>query len=281
MLVFSTYIFSVVLPLLHNCVIKEYDCSKSCSIGKSTESQTNADPGEFPWQATLCSSLQGHFCSGVVVSCSCILTAAHCVVHAQDGVVPINNITVCVGQHCGTCSKTDARGHSRCFKPISITPHHNFIPFTLNDIAIIKLRNPILCSRNSAMPVYLPNRTQDSSNSNTGPLISSFVTGWEIINSSGNPSECLRKMDVRVMTSYRGCELNYHTNRINGSPINNGVCAGDSGGPLVFKRMDDEGHYVLAGIVSWMNGCGTARETGVYTSVFSHLDWVKQMCKNN
>ena len=273
MLVASTHTCSVVLQLLHNCVIIEFD--------KCAESQKASNPGEFPWQATLCSPLQGHSCSGVAVSCSCILTAAHCVVRVQDGVVPINNITVCVGQHCSSRLKTDPRGHSRCFKPISIRPHHNFIPFTLNDIAIIKLRNPILCSRNSTMPVYLPNKTQERSDSNTGPLVSSFVTGWEKVNSSGSPLECLRKTEVRLITSYRGCELNHFTYRINGSPINNGVCAGDSGGPLVFKRMDDEGPYVLAGIVSWMTGCGTARETGVYTSVFTHLDWIEQMCKNN
>ena len=228
----------------------------------------------------LCSPLQGYFCSGVVVGCSCILTAAHCVV--QYG-VPINNISVCVGQeeHCGSCSQSDPQGRSRCFQPLSIIPHSNFIPFVRDDIAVIKLRNPVLCSCNSAMPVCLPNTTRDGSDSNTGPPISSFVTGWERVNSSDISSDCLRKTDVRLITSYHGCEPNHLTYRIKDSLIdNNGACAGDDGGPVIFKRMDD-GHYVLAGIVSWMKGCGTARETGVYTSAFTHLDWVEQMCKNN
>ena len=108
--------------------------------------------------------------------------------------------------------------------------------------------------------------------------MSSFVTGWEKVNSSNSPSECLRKTEVRLIISYRGCEVDHLTYRINGSPIKYGVCAGDNGGPLV-QRMGDKGHYVLAGIVSWMKGCGTARETGVYTHVFTHLDWVEQMCK--
>ena len=225
----------------------------------------------------LCSPSQGYFCSGVVVSCSCILTAAHCIV--QDG-VPINNITVCVGQeqHCESCSESDPQGRSRCFKPLSIIPHHNFIPFVQDDIAVLKLRNPVLCSCNRAVPACLPNKTQDGSARNTGPPISSFVTGWERVNIS---SECLLKTEVRLTTSYHACELNHLTYRINDSSINNnGACAGDNGGPVIFKRMDD-GRYVLAGIVSWMKGCGTARETGVYTSAFSHLDWVEQMCKNN
>ena len=221
----------------------------------------------------LCSPLQGYFCSGVVVGCSCILTAAHCV--AQYG-APINNITVCVGQeqHCGNCSQSDPQGRSLCFKPLSIIPHAQ------DDIAVIKLRNPDLCSCSSAMPVCLPNTTRDGSDSNTAPPISSFVTGWERVNSSAISSERLRKTEVRLITSYHDCELDHLTYRIKDSSINsNGACAGDDGGPVI-KRMDD-GHYVLAGIVSWMKGCGTARETGVYTSAFTHLDWVEQMCKNN
>ena len=226
----------------------------------------------------MCSPLHGQFCSGVVVGCSCVLTAAHCVV--QDR-VSISNLTVCVGQHCGGCSQNDPQGRFRCFKPLSITPHHNFIPFTLNDIAIIKLRNPVLCSSNHTMPIYLPNKTQDGPGSNSEP-ISSFVTVWEKINLNDNRSECLRKTEVRLLTSSRGCEREHLTYRIKDRLIsNNEVCTGDSGGPLVFKRMDDEDHYVLAGIVSWMRGCGTVRETGVYTSLLAHLDWVEQTCKNN
>ena len=261
-----------------NCVL-EYDCGKSCSTGKSADRQRTATPGEFPWQAMLCSPLQGYFCSGVVVGCSCILTTARCVL--QYG-VPIDNITVCVGQEqqCGSCSQTDPQGRPRCFKPLSITPHHNFVPFELDDIAVIKLRNPVLCSCNRAMPVCLPNKTQNGSDSNTGPPISSFLTGWKKVNSSDSPSECLHKTEVRLITSYQGCELNRLTYRISDSPISNsGVCAGDMGGPIIFKRMDDG--YVLAGIVSWMKGCGTAREAGVYSSIFTHLEWVEQMCKNN
>ena len=59
---------------------------------------------------------------------------------------------------------------------------------------------------------------------------------------------------------------------------NNGACEGDSGGPLVVKNVKHGGRYVLAGIVSWGIGCGEADKLGVYTSVLSHLKWIKNTC---
>ena len=51
------------------------------------------------------------------------------------------------------------------------------------------------------------------------------------------------------------------------------TCYGDGGGPLV---CNDNGKAVIAGVVSWGNGCGLAYHPGVYARVTSALSWIQE-----
>lgn len=84
------------------------------------------------------------------------------------------------------------------------------------------------------------------------------VTGWGNTQEEGSPSVDLLAADVPFVTeSY--CRRRYgkylkSTHLCAGAYEGRDACQGDSGGPLI--QHDNSGRAVLAGIVSFGNGCG-------------------------
>lgn len=56
------------------------------------------------------------------------------------------------------------------------------------------------------------------------------------------------------------------------------ACQGDSGGPLAIENSltlsDDDQRWVLAGIISWGDGCGRQGKYGVYARVSVFVRWI-------
>ncbi|KAK6028799.1 trypsin, partial [Ostertagia ostertagi] len=55
-------------------------------------------------------------------------------------------------------------------------------------------------------------------------------------------------------------------------------CQGDSGGPLACQ--EDNEPYVLAGVISWGDGCAQKAQPGIYTMIAPYLSWIEGILQN-
>ncbi|XP_072273023.1 transmembrane protease serine 9-like [Pyxicephalus adspersus] len=152
----------------------------------------------------------------------------------------------------------------------------------LGDISLIQLKTPINYT-DYILPVCLPTANVDFP---SGQYC--WVTGWGTIMSGVNlPSpQTLQEAQVPLINT-ETCDYLYHINSGVSSYVpeilsdmicagyrSGGVdsCQGDSGGPLVCSH---DGQWILAGLVSWGEGCGNVNRPGVYTRLTTYQDWIK------
>ncbi|CAL4113097.1 unnamed protein product, partial [Meganyctiphanes norvegica] len=219
-----------------------------------------ADINEYPWQVAITPKRLGiPFCSATLLNSQFVVTAAHCV----DS-IPVEHYDLVFGEH-------DWMKIGRTFQRTAaeVIIHPDFNKATLdNDIAIIKLNNPVsIFTHPHIKPVCLPSSDMEFEGK------SGVATGWGLTVDGGQASSSLQEVDVEIM-SQSDCEAAYPdsiTDKImcaggDGSDI----CQGDDGGPLV---VDVDGRYVLAGITS-QGDCARTSKPGVFTNVQSQIDWI-------
>ncbi|XP_015241268.1 PREDICTED: serine protease 27-like [Cyprinodon variegatus] len=128
-----------------------------------------APPGSWPWQVSLHTST--HFCGGSLINNQWVLTAAHCVLGSPTG------ITAYLGRQ----SQEGSNSHevSRTVSLITIHPEYNYGTSWNNDIALLKLSEPVNFT-SYISPVCLA-----ALNSTFYSGVESWITGWGNIGSGG------------------------------------------------------------------------------------------------
>lgn len=227
--------------------------------------------GEWPWQVSLHIRGTGHVCGASVLNRRWLLTAAHCVQDNGDKKYSqADQWEALLGLH--VQSQTNEWTVRRNVKRIISHGNYNTVTFD-NDIALMELDGDVALNQN-IYPICLP-----SASYQVPAGQEAWISGWGVTSEGGVRATILQKAMVRVINSTVCKSL--MTDEVTDNMICAGVlkggtdaCQGDSGGPLSVTGAG--GRVVLAGVVSWGEGCGLRNKPGIYTRVSKYRLWIKE-----
>ena len=203
------------------------------------------------------------FCSGVLIGCSTVLTAAHCLCGG-------------VGSQCGEggfaflTTPEDVQvfaQHGGHFGVESFAVHPDFVFGENADVAILRLSGDVDGVEPSDLGSFDP-----------APMTPSVITGFGLTDGEGDDSGLKRTgtvvlEDCAVVPD--GPHLCWSFEEPLGIPgDDSNTCSGDSGGPLF---VDDEGLLKVAGVTSGgISADCQAPDSSFDTNVFLFRDWIEQ-----
>jgi secreted trypsin-like serine protease len=229
-----------------------------------------AAPGAWPWAVALvrkgdATLTEGYFCAGALISPRWVATAAHCVYYKNPedirAALGATDLSVFTGEQIDVAN-------------IIVHPDYDRTNDDF-DIALLEL------TADSALG--LPIQPAPGGTPLTGA--EAVVAGWGVTDPAAGLvfSPVLQEASVLIVSN---SECNqafndfapYYDNPVTGSMLCAGIfeggvdaCSGDSGGPLMVPVL---GGWMLAGLVSWGDGCAEPGLYGVYARVESALDFI-------
>ncbi|XP_068152791.1 serine protease snake isoform X1 [Drosophila tropicalis] len=211
-------------------------------------------------------------CGGTLVSEFYVLTAAHC---ATSGSKPPDMVRLGVQQlNVSTSAQQD-------IKILIIILHPKYRSSSYyHDIALLKLTKRIQLSElvRPACLWQLPDLQ----------IKTVLATGWGRTEFLGAKSNVLRQVDLDVISQQR-CKQIYRRERrlprgiIDAQfcagyiPGGKDTCQGDSGGPIHAILPEYNCVPFVVGITSFGKFCAAPNAPGVYTRIYSYLDWIEKI----
>jgi len=202
-------------------------------------------------------TLQGIFCTGVLISSNLVLTAAHCISEGLEGAVIVFEHNLMSAKILRAAVIEGGLMHPKYGLPSSGDQY---------DLAVVKFRG-------SAPQGYSPARiTSTPSSLKKGGSV--LLSGWGWVDAATRRSPtALRKVTVPV--------VQVTSTEITLDQSQGGACHGDSGGPA-FIRV--QGEDILVGITSRADGgpeAGvTCAERSIYTQVGPFSAWIESASKD-
>jgi secreted trypsin-like serine protease len=257
----------VQIPLVVRDALEEVSGSpRILAIDPRIVGGTPAPIGAYPWQVSIgvkgIPHNVGHFCGGSLIAPQWVITAAHCV----DGGTSADNIDVLL--------ETNYLSKGGVVIAVEkILVHEQWNPETFDhDVALLRLAAQ---SSSHAIPLLKPDNTNSSA-----PGAIAIASGWGVTRDIDNkPSNILRNVTLQIVSRNDCTGTAAYGAAITSTMLCAGFaeggkdsCQGDSGGPLIVP--DGNGSFVLAGIISWGEGCAQPSKYGVYTDVTSIEAWV-------
>ncbi|ALC41376.1 CG15873 [Drosophila busckii] len=183
-----------------------------------------------------------HFCTGVIISSTTILTAAHCVTDKYKSVMNPRALLIVFG----SVYRLENYGREDSRRVQHIKVHYAYVRYKKFDAALLHLRKRIPPNMRHAQPVLKRDTVRKPIMQTTCVTI-----GWGQVYPHGPYSNELMFLDISIRP-HEYCKRVPHydeDSNLCGEPHAEGqVCPGDLGGPLLC-------HDVLSGIIGGSQKC--------------------------
>ncbi|XP_013784296.1 serine proteinase stubble-like, partial [Limulus polyphemus] len=243
-------------------------------VGRIVGGETS-DFGEWPWMISLRQWKKNKFihkCGAALLNELWAITAAHCVQN-----VPSSQLLLRLGEY-NIHNENEPISHiERRVQLVASYPKFDRATFEY-DLALLRFYEPVTFQRN-ILPICIPSGNKNYVGQNA------TITGWGRLYEDGPLPDILQNVDVSVITNRDCMDMYRKAGYIEDIPdificagLSKGgldSCEGDSGGPMVIQ--EENGRWILAGIISWGIGCALPNQPGVYTRITKFSDWINQI----